>query len=149
MGYLFSASKVSCSLPQGHGERVIFSDISLDIASGELHSKLPEYKLSDFVSILLQNAIDACSQNDTIYIRLESLPESVCFEVRNPTNRLLNYSELNHFFDQGFTTKAEKRSSHGFGLYLLRKEIQKANGSILTDCYSFENQFWISISFEI
>ena len=101
------------------------------------------------MSILLQNAIDACSQNDTIYIRLESLPESIRFEVRNPTDHLLNYSELTHFFDQGFTTKNEKQSSHGFGLYLLRKEIQKANGSILTDCYSFENKFWISISIEI
>lgn len=124
-------------------------NFSLDIASGELHSKVPEYKLSDFMSILLQNAIDACSQNDTIYIRLESLPESIRFEVRNPTDHLLNYSELTHFFDQGFTTKNEKQSSHGFGLYLLRKEIQKANGSILTDCYSFENKFWISISIEI
>ena len=36
MGYLFSASNVSCTLPQGDGERVIFSDVSLDVAPGEI-----------------------------------------------------------------------------------------------------------------
>ncbi len=36
MGYLFSAVKVSCSLPQANGERVIFNDISLNVSSGEI-----------------------------------------------------------------------------------------------------------------
>lgn len=124
-------------------------NFSLDIASGILHSKIPEYKLSDFISILMQNAIDACSSNDTIYIRLESLSETIRFEVRNPVDHLFSYAELNHFFDQGFTTKKEIQTSHGFGLYLLQQEIKKANGSILTDCYYFENQFWLSISIEV
>ena len=36
MGYLFSASDVSCTLPQGDGERVLFSDVSLDVIPGEI-----------------------------------------------------------------------------------------------------------------
>lgn len=131
---------------QGTNKNLFFS---FDIASVNLHSKIPDYQLTDFVCILTQNAIEACMPEDTIYIRIESSSDSVRFNIRNPVNHLYTIEDIQHFFQKGVSTKSLKHGSHGFGLYHLHKSLHKLGGIIEADCFSFENQYWISFSIEI
>lgn len=59
--------------------------LQFDIAATTLKSHIPEHELTDYITALTQNAIDACKEGDTIYIRLDSKDGSVRFEIRNPS----------------------------------------------------------------
>ena len=46
--------------------------LQFDIVSEFIQSAVPEYELSDYLCILTQNAIEACSPGDTVYIHMLS-----------------------------------------------------------------------------
>ena len=58
--------------------------LQFDIVNAVLESHAPEHALTDYITILTQNAIEACKAGDTVYALLDSKDGSVRYEIRNP-----------------------------------------------------------------
>ncbi len=121
--------------------------IQFDVISDKLISKASETELSDFTSTLVQNAIEACTAGDNIYIYLSCTNEQVTFEVRNPIDRFYAPEEISLFFKKDYTTKESIVKldcvPHGIGLYNLIKHVTKINGTIGADCITYNEKHWI------
>lgn len=125
--------------------------VHFDVASQILHSRVSESHLTDFSNILLQNAIEACKDGDTIYVHIESNDVQTKIEIRNPADHQITLEELNNFFSYGFSTKSKnsKNTTHGLGLYFLKKELDKYHGNIRANCIKYQGSYWIIFSIEI
>lgn len=125
--------------------------VHFDVVNQKLNSRVSENQLTDFANILLQNAIEACSDGDNIYVHIESDDIQTKIEIRNPVDRQITLDELNSFFNYGFSTKSTENndSSHGLGLYFLKKEMDKYHGNIRTNCIKYQDSYWIIFSIEI
>lgn len=127
--------------------------LQFDVVSEVIQSSVPEYELSDYLCILTQNAIEACSPGDTIYVHMISENGQLHFSIRNPSKIFYSPEEINEFFHKGFTTKKDspKDSSqkHGYGLYQLLSNIRKQHGTICADCLFYDGVYWIVFELEI
>lgn len=127
--------------------------IVFNIGALHLVSHAPEYQLTDFVSILTNNAIEASQKGDKLYVQVSTYKDRFQFEIRNPVQREYAPSEISQFFYKGYTTKNLKDrisdSSHGYGLYYLLESITKLNGSIGAECIAHKNTFWIIFRLEV
>ena len=124
--------------------------ILFDITSSHIESHAPEYILSDFISILTNNAIEASETNDKIYVHISSEKGQLHFEIRNPVTQPLSTATLSQFFQKGFSTKHNKTSfERGLGLYYLSNEIALYNGSIGVDCVKYQDCYWIIFELNI
>lgn len=119
-----------------------------DICSQHIESKAPEYELSDFISILIHNTLEACMEGDHVYIQLNSSNHNLHFEIRNPVLVDFNTHEVSLFFQKGYTTKPDK-ASHEYGLYYLANKIKKYDGSVGAECISFEGKNWVLFHFDV
>ena len=118
--------------------------LQFDVTNTHLSSHIPEYELSDYLCILTENAIEACSSGDTIYIHLDSKDGKTFYEIRNPVPRRILQTEIHKFFEKYYSTKDSTTSKkRGLGLYHLSEQVQKVNGQLIVDCVEHENKFWI------
>ena len=127
--------------------------IHFDISSIHLCSRATEAQLADFASVLTQNAIEACSAGDHIYVHLLSENNTVNFEIRNPTNHFYSPGDVSKFFQKDFTTKENILKAdtvpHGLGLYTLLKQVNKFHGKLGADCIEYNDKYWIIFRLEI
>ncbi len=126
--------------------------ISFDIRSTRLKSSLNEAELTDLVTILVQNAIEASQPEDTLYASLSSYEGKTNFEIRNPVDHYYSTTDMRMFWQKGFSTKQNKNTNSknkGLGLYYLHQCILKHNGYFFADCQEFNHSYWILFSIEI
>lgn len=127
--------------------------IHFDISSKHLCSQATEAQLADFASVLTQNAIEACSASDHIYVHLLSENNNVNFEIRNPVNHFYSTEDISKFFQKDFTTKENILKAdtvpHGLGLYHLLKQINKLHGKLGADCIEYNDKYWIIFRLKI
>ena len=130
--------------------------LQFDIVNAILESHAPEHELTDYITILTQNAIEACKAGDTVYALLDSKDGAVRYEIRNPVPAMISPEEIGNFFKRGYSTKqtqadsdaASKRADsaaskqaddkRGLGLYYLQTNVTKSGGSVGADCVSYE-----------
>ena len=105
--------------------------LQFDIVSAILESHVPEHELTDYITILTQNTIEACKEGDTIYALLDSKDGSVHFEIRNPVSAMISPEEIGNFFKRGR------------GLYDLQTNVLKAGGSVGADCVNYDGTFYM------
>ena len=135
--------------------------LQFDIVNAVLESHAPEHELTDYITILTQNAIEACKAGDTVYALLDSKEGSVQYEIRNPVPAMISPEEIGNFFKRGYSTKQTQASSdatskqadsaaygqaddkRGLGLYYLQTNITKAGGSVGADCVCYEGNYFI------
>ena len=135
--------------------------LQFDIVNAVLESHAPEHELTDYITILTQNAIEACKAGDTIYALLDSKEGSVRYEIRNPVPAMISPEEIGNFFKRGYSTKqsqadsdaASKRADsaaygqaddkRGLGLYYLQTNVTKSGGSVGADCVCYEDSYFI------
>ena len=136
--------------------------LQFDIVNAVLESHAPEHELTDYITILTQNAIEACKAGDTVYALLDSKDGAVRYEIRNPVAAMIPPEEIGNFFKRGYSTKqtqagsdaASKQASsdatskqaddrRGLGLYYLQTNITKAGGSVGADCVCYEGSYFI------
>ena len=136
--------------------------LQFDIVNAVLESHAPEHELTDYITILTQNAIEACKAGDTVYALLDSKDGSVRYEIRNPVPAMISPEEIGNFFKRGYSTKqtqagsgaASKRASsdatskqaddkRGLGLYYLQTNVTKSGGSVGADCVCYEGSYFI------
>ena len=135
--------------------------LQFDIVNAVLESHAPEHELTDYITILTQNAIEACKAGDTVYALLDSKEGSVQYEIRNPVPAMISPEEIGNFFKRGYSTKqtqadsdaASKRADsaaygqaddkRGLGLYYLQTNVTKSGGSVGADCVCYEDSYFI------
>ena len=135
--------------------------LQFDIVNAVLESHAPEHELTDYITILTQNAIEACKAGDTIYALLDSKEGSVRYEIRNPVPAMISPEEIGNFFKRGYSTKQTQASSdatskradsaaygqaddkRGLGLYYLQTNVTKSGGSVGADCVCYEGSYFI------
>ncbi len=131
--------------------------LQFDIVNAILESHAPEHELTDYITILTQNAIEACKAGETVYALLDSKDGAVRYEIRNPVPTMISPEEIGNFFKRGYSTKqtqadsdaASKQASsdatskqaddkRGLGLYYLQTNVTKSGGSVGADCVCYE-----------
>lgn len=123
--------------------------IQFDVITENLKSSISESLLTDLCCILVQNAIEACSKTDNIYIRLSSDEQHTTFEIRNSVPKQLSNEEIHLFFKRNYTTKTDtisqikQKQPHGYGLYYLHTVTLKNKGRIRADCIKHNNHYWL------
>ncbi len=142
---LFSASLYSIVARANDADiRVIFN-----VQDTKLVSHATETDLSDFACILMQNAVEACTSGDTIFISIRSEEGRVLIDIRNPVDRKYSVEELHLFIEKGYSTKKHSETiyeskgitmPHGYGLYYLHTQLAKYSGSLSIDCIALDDQ---------
>ncbi|MBU5429847.1 hypothetical protein KQI22_07190 [Kineothrix sp. MSJ-39] len=128
--------------------------MQFDIVSTTLESHVPEHELTDYITILTQNAIEACKQGDTIYALLNSKDGYVHFEIRNPVPAMISPEETGNFFKRGYSTKQiqtdpdtsksnQAGNRRGLGLYYLQTNVIKTGGSVGADCIAYDKTYYM------
>ena len=127
--------------------------VVFNIGAFHLVSHAPEYQLTDFISILTHNAIEASREGDKLYVQVNTHKNRLQFEIRNPVLRLFSPSEISQFFHKGYSTKEPKNkitnTPHGYGLYSLLENVTKLNGSVGAECIVHKDTFWIIFRLEV
>lgn len=139
---LFAASLYSLYLKgESSGISIVFN-----VSSNELKCSVSEVILTDLSSILLQNAIEASKLGDNIYVSIGSTNNTTTVEIRNKVDIQITDSEISEFFTYRYSSKNTDHSesnSHGFGLYYLKREIEKCKGELLATCIPFNDNYWM------
>ena len=135
--------------------------LQFDIVNAVLESHTPEHELTDYITILTQNAIEACKAGDTVYALLDSKDGAVRYEIRNPVPAMISPEEIGNFFKRGYSTKQTQSGSdaaseradstaskqaddkRGLGLYYLQTNVTKSGGSVGADCVCYEGSYFI------
>ena len=103
--------------------------LNYQIKSNIEESKLEDTEITILLSNLLNNAIEATknAKNKEINISITKM-ERYKIEIKNNILGLnINNEDLEKFFKKGFSSKGDNR---GYGLYNVKKIINKYNGSI-------------------
>ncbi len=101
----------------------------VNIKNYVLQTTMPEYLLVDCIGVLVDNAIEAVSENSIISLYLSSENNQVFIAIKNPGPYITD-SLLKKMFETGYTTKNDTSKKHGLGLPFLQKCINQYNGSI-------------------
>ncbi len=135
--------------------------LQFDIVNAVLESHAPEHELTDYITILTQNAIEACKAGGTVYALLDSKDGVVRYEIRNPVPAMISPEEIGNFFKRGYSTKQTQSGSdaasnradfaaskqaddkRGLGLYYLQTNVTKSGGSVGADCVCYEGSYFI------
>ena len=125
-------SKIIAGMLYGKVKQAEFLDISIELDFQGLFKKsdTPETEWIEVIGILLDNALEASSAGDTVYLKTRQEDRYLELTVWNPAAPLSN-TEFMKLFGKGVTTKKD-RSSHGFGLYNVLKLAERCHGKIVT-----------------
>lgn len=107
-------------------------NIKIEIKNYSLQTILPEYKLIEIMGILIDNAIEASSEEQDICVQINSVENRVYFYISNPGPELTPQLR-SLFFTKGYSTKQYDKKQHGLGLYKLKKIADSYNGMIILD----------------
>ena len=103
--------------------------LNIVVHSYLLESRMPEYELVRVLGILIDNALEAISEHDSMTLHLDSRDGRIIITTLNK-GPLLTPEIRAKLFTAGYTTKTCDRQKHGLGLYNLRRLVFKYNGKI-------------------
>ena len=101
--------------------------LNIVVHSYLLESRMPEYELVRVLGILIDNALEAISEHDSMTLHLDSRDGRIIITTLNK-GPLLTPEIRAKLFTAGYTTKTCDRQKHGLGLYNLRRLVFKYNG---------------------
>lgn len=110
-----------------------------NISSYKYQSNCNDFEIVDIAGILLDNALEATTENHTIYVSIgqgllptkeDSKSESHKFtmKIENP-GPIITDALTHSLFTKHYTTKTQS-AGHGLGLSILKSTIEKHNGTI-------------------
>ncbi|MBN2558473.1 MAG: GHKL domain-containing protein [Clostridia bacterium] len=102
-------------------------DISIRYNLSNVKFKLMDFEFIEILSILLDNAVEACESGEEVQLSLYCKMGFGTIEVVNPTEPV-GMDELDNFFKKGYSTKAPGK--RGYGLSRLSDIVKKYNGEI-------------------
>lgn len=106
-------------------------NFTFNINNSLLEDKINDYEISDILSNLLNNAFEEVSKGDksdkNVSINIFAEKNKSIIEVRNICKNIQT-NTINNIFKLGFSTKKDK--NRGYGLYNVKKIVERNNGSI-------------------
>ncbi len=113
-----------------------------------IQSVVPEYVIVEAVGILMDNAIEASNENDTIYVTIDCVQNKFYFKIMNigPT---LTSEFYNNIFKRGYTTKPSTGHNQGLGLSQLLDISNKYNGNLCVSNEDYNNSKYLCFSVEL
>lgn len=108
-------------------EKNILFDITISDYTCSCHCT--DVELVDLVGILIDNAIDASHENDTVFITIDRIQDRFLFRIENPGPKA-DSAFLSKIFRPGYTTK-DHTIGHGVGLSILQKTLKKHHGDVI------------------
>lgn len=122
--------------------------LQVEIRNYCLNCHIPESTLIELLGILIDNAIEASPEGETIYLEINSKENQVHFIVKNPGTKLTPQLRT-LFFQKGYTTKEISDSPRGLGLYKLKQITDSNHGIIILDNELLEDKEMISFELRI
>lgn len=100
-----------------------------DVKSNLSDTSLEDYKLSEVLNNLLDNAFEAAcvSEGKKVTLTIEENEKQHVIEVKN-CGEFIRPEYLSKMFDKGFSTKGSK--GHGYGLYNIKSIVDSIKGQI-------------------
>lgn len=95
-------------------------------------SRLPceDIDLMEVLGILIDNAMEAGSSGDIVYVSFKAVNEQLEVTVSNPADAMSN-DQFMQLFELGYSTKTEHSIERGYGLYHVKEIAGKYNGRII------------------
>nr|WP_326165711.1 ATP-binding protein [uncultured Oscillibacter sp.] len=123
-------SKVISGMLFGKTKQAELRHIRLEIAitAALLHRSLSETGWIELIGILVDNALEASSSGDTIFLRADNENGMVRLTVSNPCPPVSNI-KLTEMFKRGWSTKAD--TGRGYGLFNARRLVEQHGGKII------------------
>lgn len=116
--------------------------INVTIAGTFLHRSLPEADWVEIIGVLMDNAIEATTSGDVLFVKAFEENNSLLFTVSNPHNALSNV-EFVQMFRRGWTTKVA--GGHGYGLFNVRNAVERCGGKIIARNEAIEGAQHITV----
>ena len=137
-------SKVICGMLFGKAKQSELNHIRVEVSitGAFLRRTLPEDDWAEVVGILMDNAIEASSPGNVLYVKAVEESGGLLFTVSNP-HRALSNVEFVQMFRRGWSTKAA--GAHGYGLYNIRGTAERYGGKIIARNEVFEETQYITI----
>ncbi len=130
-----------------HNAELQNKNIHLTIHNTMLVSVVPEYELINMLGILVDNMIEAVSENDTADLILDSRDNHISFTTINP-GPLMTPELRSAFFEKGYSTKTAT-GKRGYGLYLLKESVDEYRGRIYLENISSNDRLCIRIEIQV
>lgn len=96
----------------------------------------------DLLGILLDNALEASSGGDTVYLQAEDEVNALLLLVSNPCPPI-SRTEMTEMFRRGWSTKADQ--GRGYGLSNVRKMVEQHGGKIIVKNEEKNGQNYLTI----
>ena len=103
--------------------------MTFNIRNYNIQTTFPEYKLTQAIGILIDNAIEASIEEDTIFVDIDCINNQFIFSISNP-GPTITPDLLTNLFKGGYSTKTKKFGNQGIGLCTLKNMLNENNGSI-------------------
>lgn len=137
-------SKVLCGMLFGKVKQAQLHHIQLQmsITGSFLHRSLSESDWVDLLGILLDNALEAVSAGDLVFLRAKEEEGALCLLVSNPCPPM-SRTEMAQMFRRGWSTKAEQ--GRGYGLFNVRRMVEEHGGKIIVKNEEKNGQNYLTI----
>lgn len=125
-------SKIIAGMLYGKIKQAERLELQIQIALYGLFKKstTPETAWIEIIGILMDNAMEASSSGDTIYLKSRQKENYLELTISNPAAPMSN-TEFMHLFQKGVTTKKDQ-TLHGYGLYNILQMVEQQQGKIIT-----------------
>ena len=137
-------SKVLCGMLFGKimQAQMQHIQIQISIAGSFLHRSLSESDWIDLLGILLDNALEASSDGDTVYLQAANEVNALFLLVSNPCPPI-SRTEMTEMFRRGWSTKVDQ--GRGYGLSNVRKMVEQHGGKIIVKNEEKNGQNYLTI----
>lgn len=123
--------------------------IEFSMPNQKLVCTLPEYQLTDFVCILVQNAVEASKPGDYVYVKITNEKDVLTVDVRNKVDKYYTNEQLYDllYHECGKSNKKTEKNNgkHGYGLYYLRNKLKKLHCVLDAQCVHYNDENWLVI----
>lgn len=146
--HILAASLYSLYL-RAYSQNII---VRFNVTSEKLTSDIPEMKLCDYTTILLQNAIEACNPGDSVYVYMCMEDGKLHFETRNKIDKMMTQKEIDRLFEINYSTKRSRKPdglSHGLGLYYLLSQMKEIDNTVSCFCVNNEGEYLIIFAIDV
>lgn len=122
--------------------------LELKIKNYILKTNTPEYDLITMFGVLIDNALEASKEGQTVYTVLDSKDGNVIFQIKNIGPKLTpNF--CTKIFQKGYTTKNNQNKNHGIGLHQLKRMTDYYHGELMLYNETEDEENWLCFSLRV
>ncbi|MGE5627515.1 MAG: sensor histidine kinase [Solirubrobacterales bacterium] len=114
--------------------------------------KIKSEEIISIISNLIDNSFEAfdetmINKSKSVYFETCLRDNKFIIEIGN-NGKEIPKDIIENIFAKGFTTKGDKNSDHGYGLFITKELVEKNNGTIRVESDEFETAFTIIFDLE-